>query len=106
MRNWKVFDLATTDVFRPGDVVCTFRKGDQATVKKLTEVMKAQGMEIWAYSDHGEYQQYLFVPDIEERKAVVLASDRNSAGFMTKQETRKEQTTDLVKKVDIATYAS
>jgi len=73
-----VFDLAAVDIFRPGDVVCSFRKDDNETVKKFAEVMQQQGMEIWAYSDRGEYYQYLFVPDAEARRAVALASDQNS----------------------------
>ncbi|WDS62105.1 hypothetical protein [Pseudomonas phage D6] len=83
-----MFDLSTVDVFRPGDVVVTFRKDDNDTVKKYIEIMKAQGMEIWAYSDRGDHMQYLLVPDIEERKAASLASDQNSASGLFSEEAK------------------
>lgn len=77
-----MIDLATIDTFRPGDVLCSFRKDDKETETKFMNLMKEQGMAVWAFSDRGEYFQYLLVPDAEQRKEIALASDRNSLGFM------------------------
>jgi hypothetical protein len=81
-RRVSVIDLATNDTFRPGDVLCSFRKDDKETETKFMELMKAQGMEVWAFSDRGDYFQYLLVPDAEARRIVALNSDRNSLGWV------------------------
>lgn len=75
-----MFDLSTIDVFKAGDVLCSFRKGDETTANTFLDLMKSKGMEIWAFSDRGEYVQYLLVPDIAMRRAIAIASDQNSAG--------------------------
>lgn len=101
-----MFDLSTIDTFRPGDVVVTFRKDDKVTEKKFLETMHEQGMEVWAYSDRGDHLQYLLVPDIEERRAVAQASDRNSASGMFSEEAVTEIRAKINRNLGLVTHVS
>jgi hypothetical protein len=75
-----MFDLAKSDVFKEGDVIVTFKEGDDETKTKIIRTMSDLGLQQWAYSkrvDDG-CEQYLFVSDYDQRKEDHLRSCMNS----------------------------
>lgn len=75
-----MFDLTKCDTFHQGDVLLTFKDGDNETKTAAFAAMDAIGLKQWAYSkrvDDG-VEQYLFVGDHEKRKADHLRSCMNS----------------------------
>jgi hypothetical protein len=75
-----MFDLTKCDTFHEGDVLLTFKIGDDETKAKMIPVMASLGLYQWAYSKREDdgCEQYLFVADYEQRKVDHLRSCMNS----------------------------
>lgn len=75
-----MFDLTKCDTFHQGDVILTFKDGDNETKSAAFAVMDSIGLKQWAYSKRVEddAEQYLFVSDYEKRKEDHLRSCMNS----------------------------
>lgn len=75
-----MFDLTKCDTFKEGDILLTFKDGDDETKAAADVAMFASGFRQWAYSKRVEdgVEQYLYVPDYDKRKEEHLRSCMNS----------------------------
>lgn len=73
-----MFDLVKSDLFNEGDVIVTFKPGDNETKTKVIAALKEAGLNQWGYSNRADHEQYLFVGDYDKRKDDHLRSCMNS----------------------------
>lgn len=87
-----MFDLATADIFRDTDLIISVRRNhDEERLKLYLDTFEALGLQPHAYSDRGEYLQYLLVPDREELLERIHQSCRNSLGSISLGELKQVQ---------------